>query len=187
MVGKSVDWLLLSGYGRPCQEHRDYQTLARSRTARPAPRKRLKVAELAPASELWRFALQARIAVVLLPASFKHWIPSWEEAHASVVQFTALSPAFSNAAWTVFHVSWLPRVPATECAALEIEFPMSVNHCWPFTWLAREMIATEMRIDRMAAIFFHFNSLWATVQQQEEEEGWTGSTESFNFQLLSSW
>jgi len=44
--------LLLSGYGRPCQELRDYQTLARSRTARPAPRKRLKVAELAPASEL---------------------------------------------------------------------------------------------------------------------------------------
>merc|ERR1719239_225582 len=30
----------------------NYQTLARSRTARPAPRKRLKVAELAPASEL---------------------------------------------------------------------------------------------------------------------------------------
>jgi len=37
---------------RHCKKHKDYQTLARIRMARAAPRKRLKVAELAPANEL---------------------------------------------------------------------------------------------------------------------------------------
>ena len=81
----------------PNRGYRGYQTLPRIRKARPIPRKRLKVAALAlAASEWWRFLLQARIASVSLPAAFKHSIPAEEEAQASLVQFTVLSPAPSN-------------------------------------------------------------------------------------------
>ena len=51
-ASKSVNTDFSSGATRPCQNFRDYQTLARSSMARPATRKRLKVAVLAPASEL---------------------------------------------------------------------------------------------------------------------------------------
>jgi len=51
-ASKSVNTEFFSAATRHCKKHNDYQTLARIRMARAAPRKRLKVAELAPASEL---------------------------------------------------------------------------------------------------------------------------------------
>ena len=139
--------------------------------------------------------------------TFKHWTPSWEEAHASVVQFTALSPASSKRYCnrvTIFFVkkyylkNWkiktkffddfiyfqmlLGRCSTSpgcrECLPLNVprwrlsfQCPSTiagrsprrdkrsnwVSSLFEDTWLAREMIATEMRIDRMAAIFWKNN------------------------------
>ena len=93
--------------------------------------------------------------------TFKHLAPALEEAHASVAQVAALSPApsnwqchrappqkfylLANAAWTLSQVSWLPRVPATDSAALESEFLMSSDQP-PFTLRGKTKLSKDGKV-----------------------------------------
>merc|ERR1719422_1366545 len=93
------------------------------------------------------------ILSALLPAFFKHSIPSPVLTHASLLQARASWPAPSSAVATVFQVSLLDTELQASEKAPESVSPTSENQSREktvsaLTWVARVMRAAEMRMVR---------------------------------------
>jgi len=145
-----------------------------------APTKKLNESALAPLA-VYNSFLHSIILSALLPAFFKHSIPSPVLTHASLLQARASWPAPSSAVATVFQVSLLDTELQASEKAPESVSPTSENQSREktvsaLTWVARVMRAAEMRMVRTLAIVScrSESSNKSLVVLDQRSPGWRG-------------